>query len=62
MKKVTKKFLALLTTVTMGVAALTACGNNAASNTTKSGSATSASGDKVSLSLGIWDEKQRPMT
>ena len=31
MKKVTKRFLALLTTVTMGVAALTACGNNAAS-------------------------------
>ena len=62
MKKVTKRFLALLTTVTMGVAALTACGNNAASNTPKSGSATSAGGDKVSLSLGIWDEKQRPMT
>ena len=65
MKKVTKRFFALLATATMSIAALGACGNNAASNTTKSGTGSavnSASGEKVSLALGIWDEKQRPMT
>ena len=57
MKKNLKKLVALGLAFIMSVAVLTACGGKDSS--TSIGSSSNSS-EKVTLSLGIWDEKQRP--
>lgn len=58
MKKIVSKVVATALAGVLSLSVLTACGNS--SQTDPGQTTTGGSGDQVSISFGIWDEKQRP--
>ncbi len=58
MKKIVSKVVATALAGVLSLSVLSACGNS--SQTDPGQTTTGGSGDQVSISFGIWDEKQRP--